>query len=143
MQLHQLKPKHKNKSRKRVGRGGKKGTYSGKGIKGQKARAGHHFQPIIRELVKKYPKLKGYRFNPRPSEISVVNIGNISKKFEDKDKVNPESLVKKGLIRKIKGKIPSVKILAKGDIDKSLIIEQCKLSEQAIEKIKKAGGEVK
>lgn len=40
MQLHQLKIKKKNKSKKRVGRGGKRGTYCGKGIKGQKCRAG-------------------------------------------------------------------------------------------------------
>jgi large subunit ribosomal protein L15 len=61
MQIHELKPKHKNKGKKRVGRGGKKGTYSGKGIKGQKARAGRKMVPIIRELIKRYPKLKGYR----------------------------------------------------------------------------------
>ncbi|MBZ1348254.1 MAG: uL15 family ribosomal protein [Candidatus Nealsonbacteria bacterium] len=61
MQLHQLKPIHKRKKRKRLGRGGKRGTYSGRGMKGQKSRAGARFEPIIRGLIKRYPKLRGYR----------------------------------------------------------------------------------
>ena len=61
MQIHELRPKHKNRAKKRIGRGGKHGTYSGKGIKGQASRAGRKMVPIIRELIKKYPKLKGYR----------------------------------------------------------------------------------
>jgi large subunit ribosomal protein L15 len=65
MQLHQLKPIHKLKKRKRVGRGGKKGTYSGRGIKGQKARAGRRLKPAIRELIKRYPKLRGYKFKSK------------------------------------------------------------------------------
>jgi len=143
MQLHQLKPKYKKSQRKRVGRGGKRGTYSGRGIKGQRARAGHNFQPIIRELIKRYPKLRGYRFNPSSSSLDVVNVGDLSKKFKDKEEVNPENLLKKGLVRRMKGKLPEVKILGKGNIDKSLIIKQCKLSEKAKEKIEKAGGKVK
>lgn len=65
MQLHELKPKHKRKKRKRVGRGGKRGTYSGRGIKGQKARAGRRLKPVIRELIKRYPKLRGYKFKAK------------------------------------------------------------------------------
>ena len=61
MQLHQLKPTHKAKAAKRVGRGGKRGTYSGRGMKGQKSRAGARMQPLVRELIKRYPKLRGYR----------------------------------------------------------------------------------
>ena len=67
MQLHQLKPTHKAKRAKRVGRGGKKGTYSGRGMKGQKSRSGARMQPIIRELIKRYPKLRGYRRKARPT----------------------------------------------------------------------------
>ena len=61
MQINQLSPKHKEKRKKRIGRGGKKGTYSGKGMKGQRSRAGRKMAPIIRELIKRYPKLRGYR----------------------------------------------------------------------------------
>ena len=52
MQLHQLKPSHKRKRPKRIGRGGKRGTYSGRGVKGQRSRAGRKFKPAIRELMK-------------------------------------------------------------------------------------------
>jgi len=65
MQLHQVKPSHKTKTKKRVGRGGKKGTYSGRGIKGQKARAGAKLKPAIRDLIKKIPKLRGYKFKKK------------------------------------------------------------------------------
>jgi large subunit ribosomal protein L15 len=62
MQLHELRPIHKPHKKKRIGRGGKKGTYSGKGIKGQKSRAGRKFKPLIREIIKRYPKKRGYKF---------------------------------------------------------------------------------
>lgn len=65
MQLHELRPKHKIKKAKRIGRGGKRGTYSGRGMKGQKSRAGARFEPIIRGLIKRYPKLRGYRFKAK------------------------------------------------------------------------------
>jgi len=68
MQLHELQPNHKQRKAKRVGRGGKRGTYSGRGMKGQKSRAGYRMQPQVRELVKKYPKLRGYRRPKRKSE---------------------------------------------------------------------------
>lgn len=142
MQLHQLKPIHKKRKKKRIGRGGKKGTYSGKGTKGQRVRAGAKFQPAIRELIKKYPKLRGYRFKADSIDTAIVNIEIIGKRFEEKERINPESLFNKGLIRRIKGKIPKVKILAKGEIKKPLIFEDCGFSKQAREKIEKAGGQI-
>lgn len=57
MQLHTLQPAHKLKSKKRIGRGGKRGTYSGRGVKGQKARAGRKIRPAIRDLIQSLPKL--------------------------------------------------------------------------------------
>ncbi len=68
MQLHELRPKHKLKKKKRIGRGGKTGTYSGRGVKGQKSRAGAKFEPIIRGLIKRYPKLRGYRFKGKKAK---------------------------------------------------------------------------
>jgi len=143
MQLHQIKPKHKLQKRIRIGRGGKRGTYSGKGLKGQRARAGRKFQPAIRELIKKFPKLKGYRSKRRPNGVVVLNVENIAKKFESNEIVNPKSLIEKRLIRRIKGKLPAVKILGEGKIERKLIVEDCEVSESAREKIEKAGGEVK
>jgi len=108
MQIHQLKPKNKKKSKKRIGRGGKRGTYCGRGIKGQKARAGRKMQPIIRQILKKYPKLRGYEFSPIKKEVAVVNVEVLDKKFQDGDKITPQILAKRRIVRRIKGKIPPV-----------------------------------
>jgi len=143
MELHELRPKYKRKKRKRVGRGGKRGTYAGRGIKGQKARAGRRLKPVIQELIKRYPKLRGYRFKRPKLKLAIVNLESLEKKFKSGDIINPKTLLEKRLIRRIKGRIPLVKILAKGKLTKKLIIEGCQVSKSAREKIKKAGGQIK
>jgi len=143
MELHELRPKYKRKKRKRVGRGGKRGTYAGRGIKGQKARAGRRLKPVIRELIKKYPKLRGYKFKPKKEILAIVNIEVLEKKFKTGEIVNPKTLLEKKIIRRIKGRIPKVKILAKGKLTKALTIEGCLVSKSAEEIIKKAGGTIK
>jgi large subunit ribosomal protein L15 len=143
MQLHEIRPIHKFKKRKRVGRGGKRGTYSGRGMKGQKARAGRKLKPLIRELIKKYPKLRGVGFKVREFKTAILNIETLEKKFNAQEIVNPKTLLKKGVLHKIKGRIPKVKILGKGELTKKLIIEQCQISKSAKEKIEKAGGSIK
>jgi len=143
MQLHQLRPKNKIKRHKRIGRGGKRGSYSGRGQKGQKARAGRKMKPVFRELIKKYPKLRGYKFNPSRPKPQVVNVEVLQQKFQEGDKIDPQALLQQGIIRKIKGKAPVVKVLGNGKILKKLIIENCQVSKSAREKIEKAGGQVK
>jgi large subunit ribosomal protein L15 len=147
MQLHELKPIHKPKRKKRVGRGGKRGTYAGRGVKGQKSRAGRKLKPPIREIFKKYPKLRGYRFKSKIKnqklKTVILNLDILEKKFNKGENVNPKILLERKIIRKIKGKIPKVKILGKGEITKPLIFENCQFSKSAKEKIKKAGGEIK
>lgn len=143
MQIHQLQPKHRAKSKKRVGRGGKKGTYSGKGIKGQASRAGRKMVPIIRELIKRYPKLKGYRSFVLEDYSYVVNLDVLEKTSKDGEVINPDNLIKKGIINTIKGKSPEVKILGQGKLTKQLIIENCKVSKTAREAIERAGGKIK
>jgi large subunit ribosomal protein L15 len=142
MQIHELKPKHKNRGKKRVGRGGKKGTYSGKGMKGQSSRAGRKMVPIIRELIKRYPKLKGYRSFVLKDYSAVVNIDILEKTSNNGETINPENLIKKGIIRMMKGKKPEVKILGTGKLTKQLVIENCKVSKTAREAIEKAGGKI-
>lgn len=93
MQIHELKPKHKIKKGRRVGRGGKKGTYSGKGMKGQKSRAGRKFQPIIRELIKRYPKLKGYRVSALAEKKKKKKIVNYQRKIKQ-TKINLSKIKK-------------------------------------------------
>mgnify|MGYP001083213620 CR=1 FL=1 len=143
MQLHELKPIHSTKRKKRVGRGGKKGTYSGRGIKGQNARAGRKKVPIIREIIKKYPKLRGYRWSRIKEPLSIVNLDMLEQKCQDGELINPQVLLEKGIIERIKGKIPKVKILARGSLTKRLTIENCLLSKSAKETIEKVGGEIK
>lgn len=62
MQIHNLKRQHKNKKDRVVGRGGKHAKTSGRGGKGQTARAGNKRRPELRDIIKKLPKRRGYRF---------------------------------------------------------------------------------
>jgi len=143
MQLHEIKPTHKPKKGRRIGRGGKRGTYSGRGIKGQKSRAGRKFKPVIRELIKKYPKLRGYKLSPVPKHCLVVSLKTLEGKFKSGETVNPQVLLERKIIRRMKGRLPEVKILNKGKITKSLNIEGCLVSKKAKEIIEAAKGSVK
>lgn len=62
MQIHNLKRQHKNKKDRLVGRGGKHAKTSGRGGKGQTARAGNKRRPELRDIIKKLPKNRGYQF---------------------------------------------------------------------------------
>lgn len=141
MQIHELKIT-KKASKKRVGRGGKKGTYSGRGMKGQKARSGASQSPTFEggktTLIQKTKKLKGFKSLNKKN--LAINLNQLNSKFEDGDKINNKSLKEKGLIRK---ENQGVKILSEGKINKKIIIENLLISKKAQEKIEKAGGEVK
>ena len=63
MQINNLKRIHKNKKDRIVGRGGKHAKTSGRGGKGQTARAGNKRRPELRDIIKKLPKQRGYQFN--------------------------------------------------------------------------------
>jgi large subunit ribosomal protein L15 len=138
MQLHQLQPKYKSKNKKRIGRGGKRGTYSGKGQKGQKARAGHRIRPAERDLIQRLPKLRGYKFKPLRPKPAILNFSDLEKKIKG-DIINRETLLQAGLIKKTD---KSVKILANGEIKKPFKIERIKISESAKRKIEAAGGSI-
>jgi large subunit ribosomal protein L15 len=140
MQLHQIKAKTKKKNKKRIGRGGKRGTYSGKGIKGQKSRAGRKMRPQWRDIIKKLPKKRGYRFASIKKKPAVLNLDVLEKKFNENEKVTPKILFEKGIIKKIKGILPEVKLLGGGDITKPFLVSECQVSKQAKDKIEKAGG---
>jgi ribosomal protein L15 len=62
MQIHEIQRKTANRDRRYVGRGGKRGKTSGRGTKGQNSRAGRKIRPVIRDLIKKLPKNRGYKF---------------------------------------------------------------------------------
>jgi len=140
MQLHEIKKNESNKKKKRIGRGGKKGTYSGKGMKGQKSRAGGTPRPALRDIVKKFPKRRGYRFSSVQEKPVVLSLELIDKHFSKNEVVSPITLNKKGLIGKNDKK---VKILGDGDVEFALTFEgYITFSSQAREKIEKAGGKI-
>jgi large subunit ribosomal protein L15 len=149
MQLHELKPTSARKSRKRIGRGGKRGKMSGRGHKGQTARAGNSTRPEMREFIKKLPKLRGHGVN-RAATVNaervlpvVVNVSSLETAFKAGDIVSPKTLVIAKVISTVRRKSPLVKILGTGELTKKLIVEGCQVSASAKAKIEKAGGSVK
>ncbi len=146
MQLHNIKPVHKLKKRKRVARGGKRGGYSGRGNKGQKSRAGAKIRPAIRDLIEKFPKQRGrakHSFKSLFFKPVILNLKDIDKKFTDGAIVSPKTLLAKGLISLKKGALPEVKILSSGEISKKLSFQNILLSQSARAKIEKTKGTIK
>lgn len=135
MQIHDIQPIHKNNKKKRVGRGGKRGTYSGKGIKGQKSRAGAKIRPAWRDLLKQIPKQRGYKFKSIKQKPVVLNYAVLEKNFEEGARITPNILLDKKLISKYKGKMPKIKILNGKDAKKKFVIEGCEMSESVKNKI--------
>ncbi len=135
-----------NKKAKTVGRGSKRGKTSGRGTKGQKARAGHKIRPEIRDRIKKLPKLRGRGKNMNKAfrvDVTVVNLSVLAKAFEVNARITPSALFEKGLIRRVGGKIPAVKVLGTGEITHAITVYDCEVSEAAKAKIEAAGGTIK
>ncbi len=147
MQLHQLQREHPNTTHVQVGRGGKRGKTSGRGMKGQNARSGHRKRPELRDIIKKIPKLRGHGKNRAKSnylkpESVVVNLSVLETIFETGAQVTPLSLVEMGVIGKARLGLRTVKILGTGNLTKKLTISACDVSATAREKILAAGGEI-
>ncbi|RMD86826.1 MAG: 50S ribosomal protein L15 [Calditrichaeota bacterium] len=141
MDLGSLKyaPGSKKKA-KRIGRGegsGHGGT-AGKGHKGQRSRAGAKIRPWFEggqmPLQRRVPKF-GFT-NIFKKEFQIVNLKDLQK-LEEVDKIDPEVLLQRGLIKK--KRVP-VKILGEGEINRSVEISAHAFSASAREKIEKAGG---
>ena len=142
MELNTLKREHPNKKKRLVGRGGTRGKTSGRGGKGQTARAGNKRRPEMRDIIKKIPKLRGYRFHSHVTKFTPVNIGALNI-FKAGEIVNPKTLFEKNLIRQVGGKLPSVKILGTGEVTVKISVVDCVISKKARTKIEKAGGTIK
>ncbi len=133
--LHTIKPARKSTRKpKRVGRGNSSGhgTYSGRGLKGQKARSGASGLKRLgmKQILLRTPKLRGFKSLKEKDQI--VNLEKISKYYKDNEVVNPETLKEKGLVRD--GKKP-IKILGKGELTvKGLKFENVKMS-KSVEKL--------
>ena len=150
LSLSNLKPAQPRRARKRVGRGmgSGKGRYSGRGIKGQKARSGSHTMragfeggqmPIYMRLGKQrgpYSK-DAMPIGPHRTSTIPVNLRDLDRVFDDGSEVTLEALVEKGLIKNTR---TDVKILGQGDLKKKLTVTAHSFSASAREKIEKAGG---
>lgn len=129
-----------------MGRGGKRGKTSGRGGKGQTARAGHKIRPAVRDLIWKIPKRRGHGRNRartvRTNRIptSVVNLAALEAVYNAGETVSPATLLSKGLVRRAKGRTPEVKVLGTGSLSKALKVEGCILSASAQKAIVGAGG---
>jgi large subunit ribosomal protein L15 len=140
--LHTLKaPKGATRNRKRIGRGPGSGTgeQSGKGVKGQKARTGHHgarfgFEGGQMPMQRRLPK-KGFK-NPFRVQIFAVNVGDIDERFAD-GTVTLAELQTVGLVPR---KYAKVKVLGEGDVTKKFVVKADAFSASAKEKIEKSGG---
>lgn len=159
MDLHRLKPNTKRTFSKRVGRGGKKGTYSGKGTKGQKSRAGAGVKPGFRggdnRLWQLFPKQRGASkkaggggnnrphrkhryYQLRHDKMPVVNV-EIFNQFKDGQQVNPELLFNEGMLET---NSKTVKVLGSGELKRKIEFKGFVFSASAKEKIIKAGGTI-
>ena len=149
LNLSNLQPAQPRKDRKRVGRGmgSGKGRYSGRGIKGQKSRAGSHamragFEGGQMPLAMRIPKLRGNTskdampVGPFRTYTQPVNLRDLDR-FEAGEDVTPETLKAKGLIRTVR---KDVKLLGVGELTKKLNITVHGASATAREKVEAAGG---
>ena len=129
------------KNRKRVGRGNGSGhgTYSGRGCKGQKSRAGYKIRPGFEggqlPLIKRLPRKRGF-VNIFRQEYSIVNLGTLNI-FESGSEVTAEKLVAAGVVKSLRH---PVKILAAGEIAHPLVVKADKFSAAAKAKIEAVGG---
>ncbi len=148
MQLHQITSKTKRPTVRRIARGGKRGKTSGRGGKGQTARAGNSTRPEMRDIIKKLPKLRGFgknrarTVNSERVQAAVVNLSVLESVFSAGDSVNPKALVAKGVVSASAKRAPKVKILGTGALTKKLTVTDCMVSDSAKEAIVKAGGSV-
>jgi large subunit ribosomal protein L15 len=152
LNLHSLAPAQPRKDRKRVGRGlgSGKGRYSGRGIKGQKSRAGSHALPAGFEggqmpIDMRLPKLRGNTsadampIGPFRTYSQPVNLRDLEARFDAGADVTPDTLVAKGLLKNTK---VDVKILGSGELTKQLSVTAHGFSKSAREKIEAAGGSI-
>jgi large subunit ribosomal protein L15 len=144
MQAHQLKPAPgSTHARKRIGRGNAagQGTYSGRGLKGQKSRAGRKprrfFEGGQTRLMKRLPRRRGFT-NIFRVEYQAVNLSDLQR-FEAGTEVTPELLKERRVLRSLR---EPIKVLANGELDHALTVRANRFSQAAKDKIEAAGGTV-
>ena len=145
MKQNELRPPRGAKKKKKfVGRGDGSGhgTYSGRGCKGQKSRAGGGVRPGFEggqlPLIKRLPRKRGFT-NVFKTEYNIVNVGKLAV-FPAGSEVTPQELLRVGLINTTNH---PTKILGAGNLQHPLLVSASKFSSSAEKKILAAGGKVK
>lgn len=142
MQFHQLQS-IRMRRKKRVGRGGKRGTTSGRGTKGQKSRAGRKIRPQERDLIIRIPKKRGFRNAVIWQKARVIHLGAIEKLAASRTTngdISLNTLRNAGLIpRRYRGPI---KVLGGEAITVPIVLRGLKVSSSVREKIERAGGKI-
>jgi len=145
MQIHDLKRKTPNTKNPSIGRGGKHGKTSGRGTKGQDSRSGRKKRPELRDFIKRIPKMRGRGKNSFKSfaeRTEVVLLSTIEKNFKVGDRVEPASIIAKGILKRTEGNFPRIKILSGGEITKKVTVSGVEISASARTAIEKVGGVV-
>ena len=148
MQLNSLVPRTKKIRNAPVGRGGTRGKTSGRGGKGQTARAGHKIRPEARDMIKKIPKRRGHGKNRARGvrserlHYAPVKLATLEALYKAGETVTPTSLLAKGVVRAYKGRAPQVKILGTGELKKALSFKGFAFSASAKVAVEKAGGTI-
>lgn len=149
MQLHNLtRPSTLKRPYRRVGRGqsSTRGKQSGRGGKGQTARAGNKRRPELRDIIKKLPKRRGYGKNRGRTVVGTrldavaIPLERLGKLFESGAEITAKSFAEKGIINA--RKMQPVKIVGGGSLDKKLTLKGIAVSASARTAIEKAGGSV-
>lgn len=128
--------KNNKRKRKRVGRGNGSGigSYSGRGIKGQKSRSGVSGLKRLgmRQRILSTPKLRGFKSDKPKNQV--IEAAVINKNFKDGDKIDPKVLAQKGLIDNVKA---PVKVLGGEELKVKVQFEGVKLSASVGKQLKK------
>ncbi len=135
MQIHelQLTPRKKKKV---IGRGGKRGTTSGKGTKGQKARSGGNVDPLFEggrsTFTERLKKVRGFKaVNPKKITITLAQL---ERAYENGETVSVETLLAKKLVAR-KARVAGVKIVSTGKLTKKLKLDDAIFTSESARKI--------
>ena len=143
MKIHELKTQ-KHRGKKRIGRGGKRGTTSGRGTKGQHSRAGRRIRPASRDLIIRIPKRRGFRNKPKSDKSLTVDLAMLVRKVGPLAAGNAVVTIDKRMLHKV-GILSSkfrgtIKVLGKTEVPFKMELKGIPASKGVVEAITKAGG---
>jgi large subunit ribosomal protein L15 len=146
MQLHQLERSPYRRIARRVGRGGKRGTTSGRGQKGQKSRSGRRIRPAVRDLIIRTPKLRGFKNKPVTTKPIIFDVAELARTVRPAASAGQPFTLDMTILKSL-GLVPNryrgaVKVLGRGPIGIALVLKGMKTSASARAAIEKAGGTV-